>query len=115
MSELSWQHLKAWRAHVIRGPAKQVTFGFGHDFREVKMMIVEAHTGKVIAEVNPSLDPKQMQLYAALLRQTPILYKAVEMAVWRLGQAKHPNAVKLREMLASSLTGLEVPVIGGED
>jgi hypothetical protein len=100
----------------VRGEARQVTFGFGHDFRVQKLWIVEVGTGKKIAELSTEsgLTDKELELCARVIRSAPVMTKAMTEAESRLRHAKHPNAVKLRQMIHDALRGLEEPIFDTE-
>ena len=109
MGEL--RNFQPWRCHVSMGEARQVTFKFGHDFREKKLWIVERTTGCKIAELDTvGLTPKELEIAARLIRQAPIMGNALIEAETRLWHATHPNAVKLRRMIHDALRGLEEPL-----
>jgi hypothetical protein len=98
-----------WRSVVLRGEPKQVKFGFGHDFRDRELWIVDAGSGRRIALIASELSPSESEIVGRMVRQTPVLAEACKDAVQRLSKAKHPNAVKLREMILGALAGMELP------
>jgi hypothetical protein len=100
-----------WDCHTFMGEARQVTFKFGHDFRERKLWIVERGTGRKIAELATDiLTAQELDLSARLIRSAPMLGNALFEAQSRLWRAKHPNAVRLRQLIADALRGLEEPI-----
>jgi hypothetical protein len=105
-------NLRTWKCHVARGEGHQVTFAFGHDFRVFKLLIVERGTGRQICQLSTEngLTEKEVELCARVIRQAPVMAKALQDAENRLRAAKHPNAVALRQMIHSALRGLEEPL-----
>jgi hypothetical protein len=104
--------MQPWKCHVRRGEAHQVTFKFSHDFREIRLCIVERGSGREICQLNTysGLTPKEVEQCARIIRQAPVMVTALQDAARRLYPAKHPNAVALRQMIYSALRGLEEPL-----
>jgi len=107
-----FMHLLKWKCHLVRGESRQVTFGFGHDFRVQKLWIVEVGTGKRIAELSTDsgLTDSELELCARVIRNAPIMAKTLEEAESRLWKATHPNAIKLRRLIHDALRGMEEPI-----
>ena len=100
-----------WQCHSLMGEARQVTFKFGHDFRQRKLLIVERRTGRKIAEMATDiLTARELDQTARLIRSAPIMGNVLFETQNRLWRAKHPNAVKLRQLISDALRGLEEPL-----
>jgi hypothetical protein len=53
---------------------------------------------------------KEVELCSRVIRQAPVMMKALQDAENRSWAATHPNAVALRKMIHSALRGLEEPL-----
>ena len=101
--------LGIWRSVILRTNPKQVVYGFGHDFSDAEVWIVQGG-GKRIARLSASLSRAEAEEAGRIIRQAPVLVETCREASRRLAKAQHPNAKALRALIHGALQGLEIPL-----
>lgn len=101
--------LGIWRTVILRTNPKQVVYGFGHDFSNAEIWVVQGG-GKRIARLASMLTRGEAEEAGRIIRQAPVLVDACREASRRLARAQHPNAKALRALIHGALQGLEVPL-----
>ncbi len=101
--------LGIWRSVILRTNPKQVVYGFGHDFRDAEVWIVQGG-GKRIARPASTLTRAGAEEAGRIIRWAPVMVDACREASRRLAQAQHPNAKALRALIHGALQGLDVPL-----
>ena len=78
----------------MRTNPKQVVWGFGHDFSDAEVWIVQGG-GKRIARLASNLTRQEAEEAGRIIRQAPVLVDTCREAARRLAKAQHPNAKAL--------------------
>ncbi len=101
--------LGIWSSVILRTNPKHVVYGFGHDFSDAEVWIVQGGD-KRIARLAGSLSREEAEEAGRIIRQAPVLAETCREACRRLAKAQHPNAKALRALIHGALQGLESPL-----